>query len=213
CAEAYRKIRNTARYLISNLYDFDPDTDAVPVEALEPLDRWALALAGEMTRRLVKAYEDYEFHLVYHHVVNFCATTLSAFYLDIAKDRLYASRAGSPARRAAQTAMNRIGRVLATLLAPVLPFTSDEIWLALPGKKEESVHYARFETLDDLPEGSMPRDSWERLTRLREEVALMLEDARRDKQIGSSLEAAIALHGTSDLLCDRERTGLTGAEL
>jgi len=109
--------------------------------------------------------------------------------------------------------MNRIGRTLATLLAPVLPFTSDEIWLALPGKKEESVHYARFETLDDLPEGSTPRDSWERLTRLREEVALMLEDARRDKQIGSSLEAAIALQATPDLQADRDRTGLTGAEL
>ncbi|HEY1252948.1 MAG TPA: isoleucine--tRNA ligase [Thermoanaerobaculia bacterium] len=213
CAEAYRKIRNTARYLISNLYDFDPAEHAVPAESLAPLDRWVLALAAELAGRIVRAYEAYEFHLVYHHVVNFCATTLSAFYLDIIKDRLYASRADSPARRAAQTAMNRIGRVLATLLAPVLPFTSDEIWLALPGKKEESVHFARFETLDDLPEISTPRDSWERLTRLREEVALMLEDARRDKQIGSSLEAAVALTGTPALREDRERTGLSGAEL
>jgi isoleucyl-tRNA synthetase len=214
CAEAYRKVRNTARYLISNLYDFDPATDAVPADLLEPLDRWALALAGELSRRLVKAYEDYEFHLVYHHVVNFCATTLSAFYLDILKDRLYASRADSRERRSAQTAMSRIGRVLATLLAPELPFTAEEVWQALPGKKEESVHYARFDTLGDVPDGAIPRESWERLTKLREEVSVLLEEARRDKTIGSSLEGAIALSGdASALQADRAATGTDGTGL
>jgi isoleucyl-tRNA synthetase len=214
CAEAYRKIRNTSRYLISNLYDFDPASDAVTFDALEPLDRWALALAREMALRLVKAYEDYEFHLVYHHVVNFCATTLSAFYLDILKDRLYASRADSRERRSAQTAMNRIGRVLATLLAPELPFTAEEVWQALPGKKEESVHYARFDTLDDAPDVAIPRESWERLTKLREEVSVLLEEARRDKTIGSSLEGAIALSGdASTLAADRAATGTDGPGL
>jgi isoleucyl-tRNA synthetase len=213
CAEAYRKIRNTARYLISNLYDFSPAEHALPPGSLAPLDRWALALTRELSQRVVKAYEAYEFHLVYHHVVNFCATTLSAFYLDILKDRLYASRADSPERRAAQTAMDRIGRTLATLIAPVLPFTSDEIWQALPGKKEESVHFARFETLDDVPEDSIPRDSWERLTKLREEVSVMLEEARRDKRIGSSLEAAVVLGANEALAADRGATGTAGPGL
>ena len=154
CADAYRKVRNTARYLISNLYDFDPDADGLPVERLEPLDRWALAQTRELSRRIVAAYESYEFHLVYHLLVNFCATTLSAFYCDILKDRLYASAAGSPERRSAQTALSRIARALASLAAPVLAFTADEIWSALPGKKEESVHLARFESLDDVPEDS-----------------------------------------------------------
>jgi isoleucyl-tRNA synthetase len=213
CAEGYRKIRNTARYLISNLYDFDPDRDAVPADALTPLDRYVLAQAAEVTRRIVKAYEDYEFHLVYHLLVNLCATTLSAFYLDIVKDRLYASRADAPQRRAAQTAMHRIGRAIATLVAPVLPFTSEEIWLALPGKKEESVHFARFETLEIVAENSIPREAWDRLTRLREEVAVMLEDARRDKRIGSSLEAAVVLGPSDALESDRRATGTAGPGL
>ena len=213
CAEGYRKIRNTARYLISNLYDFDPARDAAPADALTPLDRYVLAQTRDVARRIVKAYEDYEFHLVYHHLVNLCATTLSAFYLDILKDRLYASRADSPERRAAQTAMHRIGRAIATLVAPELPFTSDEIWQALPGKKEESVHFAGFETLDDVAEDSIPRDSWERLTRLRDEVSVMLEDARRDKRIGSSLEAAVVLGPDEALARDREATGTAGPGL
>jgi isoleucyl-tRNA synthetase len=214
CAEAYRKIRNTARYLISNLYDFDPAAHAVPFAELAPLDRWALAMTREMARRLVEAYEEYEFHLVYHHVVNFCATTLSAFYLDISKDRLYASRADSRERRAAQTAMSRIARVLAALLAPELPFTAEEIWQALPGKKEESVHYARFDTLDDVPDVAIPLESWERLTKLREEVSVLLEEARRNKTIGSSLEGAVALSGdTAALDADRAATGTEGPGL
>jgi isoleucyl-tRNA synthetase len=213
CAEGYRKIRNTARYLISNLYDFEPEKDAVPADALTPLDRYVLAETGEVARRIVKAYEAYEFHLVYHHLVNLCATTLSAFYLDIVKDRLYASRADAPERRAAQTAMHSIGRAIATLVAPVLPFTSEEVWQALPGKKEESVHFARFETLENVAEDSIPREAWDRLTRLREETAAMLEDARRDKRIGSSLEAAVVLGPSEALDRDREATGTSGAGL
>ena len=139
------------------------------------------------------AFDRYEFHLVYHALVDFTATTLSAFYLDILKDRLYASRAASLERRSAQTALHRIARAVATLAAPILPFTAEEIWKELPGPKEESVHLARFETLSDQPEGIPSREAWERLTQLREEAAVMLEQARREKQIGSSLEGAIVL--------------------
>ena len=213
CADAYRKVRNTARYLISNLYDFDPDADGVPVDRLEPLDRWALAQTRELSRRIVAAYGSYEFHLVYHLLVNFCATTLSAFYCDILKDRLYASAAGWPERRSAQTALSRIARTLATLAAPVLAFTADEIWIALPGKKEESVHLAGFESLDDVAEDSVPHDAWERLTKLREEAAVILEEARRDKVIGSSLEGAIALRSSDALEADRAATGTLGRGL
>jgi isoleucyl-tRNA synthetase len=213
CAEAYRKIRNTARYLLSNLYDFDPVADAVAFGELLPLDRRVLQQTREIARRVVRAYEQYEFHVVYHALLGFCATSLSAFYLDILKDRVYASAPDSRERRSAQTAMHRIARALATLAAPVLPFTAEEVWIALPGPKEESVHLARFDTLDDLPEPSAQGDAWDRLTRLREEVAVILEEARRDKVIGSSLEGAIALTENGPLDRDRAATGAEGAGL
>jgi len=213
CAEGYRKIRNTARYLISNLYDFRPEPDSVSAADLLPLDRWILGEAREVSGRVRQAYEAYEFHVVYHALVNFCATTLSAFYLDIVKDRLYASAPDSRERRSAQTAMDRIARSVATLAAPVLPFTSEEIWSALPDPKEESVHLARFETLDGAARDTTSSPAWERLTKLREEVAGVLEEARRDKVIGSSLEGAIALTASDDLDRDRAATGTQGPGL
>ena len=143
--------------------------------------------------------------------MTFCATTLSAFYCDILKDRLYASAASSSERRSAQTALWRIARALATAMAPVLPFTAEEIWQALPGKKEESVHLARFDGLNDVPTtDSVPEAAWERLTRLREEASVILEQARRDKIIGSSLEGAIALSRSEALDADRAATGTAG---
>ncbi len=164
-------------------------------------------------RRIHAAYETYEFHVIYHQLVNFCATTLSAFYCDILKDRLYASAASSPERRSAQTALHRIIRAVAAAAAPVLPFTAEEIWGQLPGKKEESVHLARFDGLDELPVDSVPEAAWERLTKLREEASVILEQARRDKVIGSSLEGAIALSSTEALEADRRATGTEGAGL
>jgi isoleucyl-tRNA synthetase len=213
CAEAYRKIRNTARYLLSNLYDFDPAGDSLALAELLPLDRRALSETRRAAQRIVEAYERFEFHAVYHTLVNLCGTTLSAFYLDILKDRLYASAPASRLRRSAQTALWRIARVIATLSATVIPFTAEEVWEALPGKKEESVHLARFESLDDVSADSGADEAWERLTRLREEVAAVLEEARRDKTIGSSLEGAIALQGSEALERDRAATGTEGAGL
>ncbi|HWZ87173.1 MAG TPA: isoleucine--tRNA ligase, partial [Thermoanaerobaculia bacterium] len=213
CGEAYRKVRNTARYLISNLYDFDPAADAVPAERLLPLDAWALKEARAAIGRIREGYERYDFHVVYHTLVAFCATTLSSFYLDILKDRLYASAASSPERRSAQTAIYRIARAIATAAAPVLVFTAEEIWAALPGKKEESVHLARFEALDGVREDAVPTAAWERLTQLREEAAVILEEARRDKTIGSSLEGAIALTRSAALETDRAAAGAGGPGL
>ena len=193
CAEAYRKIRNTARYLISNLYDFDPARDvragrAAP--AARPLGPGGGARRGGP--RCAEAYDHYEFHVVYHTLVNFCATTLSAFYLDIVKDRLYASlprpRASGGRRRRRSIGSPGPSRRWPPRSSPSRPRRSGR---SCPAPKEESVHLARFETLDDLP-GEVPSpEAWERLTQLREEVAVMLEEARREKLIGSSLEAAI----------------------
>ena len=211
--EAYRKVRNTARYLLSNLYDFDPVRDRVPLADLLSLDRWILGETRELSARVREAYETYQFHVVYHSLVNFCATTLSAFYLDIVKDRLYASAPDSRERRSAQTAMDRIARAIATLAAPVLPFTAEEIWSELPAPKEQSVHLARFETLDDVARDSESAPAWERLTKLREEVAAVLEEARREKVIGSSLEGAVVLTASEALEADRKATGTLGPGL
>ena len=213
CGEAYRKFRNTARYLLSNLYDFDPTRDSVGAADLLPLDRWILGQTRDLATRIRDAYETYQFHVVYHSLVNFCATTLSAFYCDIVKDRLYASAPGSRDRRSAQTAMHRVGRALATLSAPILPFTSEEIWTALPPPKEQSVHLSRFETLDDVARDTGSAPAWERLTKLREEVAAVLEQARREKVIGSSLEGAVALTPDETLESDRVATGTVGPGL
>jgi isoleucyl-tRNA synthetase len=212
-AEGYVKIRNTARYLISNLYDFDPAKDRLAFDELTDLDRWTLVQARAVAEKVRKAYDAYEFHVVYHSLLGFSASTLSAFYLDIVKDRIYASAPASAARRAAQTAFERIARMLATLLAPVLPFTAEEIWRALPGSQEQSVHLARFETLNDVPESSPAEDAWNRLSQLRKEVAVVLEEARRQKEIGSSLEGAIVLTGNEALTRDREATGTGGSAL
>ena len=213
CAEGYRKIRNTARYAVSNLYDFDEAADAVPAAELHPLDRFALAKTRETAERIAAAYARYEFHVVYHALLGLCATTLSAFYFDVLKDRLYASHPASPGRRSAQTALSRIGRTIATLAAPVVPFTAEEIWKALPRQPEESVHLARFETLGDLPGGIPSPEAWERLTQLRDEVGVLLEAARREKKIGSSLEAGVALAGAGLLSEDRAATGTAGGGL
>ncbi len=207
CAEAYRKIRNTARYLLANLYDFD-SSGALPVSQLLPLDRRVLRETRQLARRVVRAYEKYEFHVVYHSLVNFCTTTLSAFYLDILKDRLYASPAASRQRRSAQTALDRIARALATLCAPVLPFTAEEIWEGLPAPKEQSVHLERFSTLEDVPEDSASDPAWDRLAKLREEMAVLLEEARREKIIGSSLEGAIGLTESEALRRDLDAASL-----
>ncbi len=213
CAEAYRKIRNTARYLIGNLYDFDPARDPVPFSQLAELDQWALTQARGVADRVREAYERYEFHVIYHSLLNFSATTLSAFYLDVLKDRLYASAPASRERRSAQTAIHRIARMLATLCAPVLPFTAEEVWEALPGPKEESVHLARFETLDDAVADPAAGPAWDRLMKLREEVAVVLEAARKEKRIGSSLEAALAFDASEALERDRAATGMEGTGL
>jgi isoleucyl-tRNA synthetase len=193
--DAYRRIRNTIRYGLSNLYDYTPE-NAVPYDELEEVDQWALHKM-ELTRiRAVEAYAHYDFHVVYHSVLNFCTNELSSFYYDVLKDRLYTFAANSRERRAAQTVIAEITRNILQLFSPILAHTSDEAWLSLPEgvRTEESVHLTSFppERADHLLEGDT-LTNWDELLRIRGVVSKVLEDVRREKKIGSSLEAEVTL--------------------
>jgi isoleucyl-tRNA synthetase len=190
-AEAYRKVRNTIRYLLSNLGDFDPAKDALAEDALDELDRYALDRHRQVVARVLEAYDTCEFHVVYHQLVQYASADLSAFYLDVLKDRLYCDAAASPRRRSAQTVLHRMARDLALLLAPVLPFTADEAWEAVPGRSEASVHLALFPGREPADAALLER--WAVLLEVRAEVTKTLEEARAAKQIAASLEAAVVL--------------------
>jgi isoleucyl-tRNA synthetase len=194
-SEAYRKIRNTARYLLANLSDFEPDRDALPVDQLLDSDRWILSLAAEAFDRCRKAYEQYDFHIVYHRVLELCTVHLSALYLDISKDTMYCEAPGSRARRSAQTAMYQILQGIVGVMAPILSFTAEEIYEAMPGKKEASVHLTE---LPQLPQVGVDGPAWDRIIALREAASKVLERARAAQQIGQSLEADVTLHGNVD---------------
>ena len=197
-AEAYRKVRNTIRYLLSNLSDFDPAGDAVKEEALDELDRYALARHRQVVARVLDAYESYEFHLVYHQLVQYAAADLSSFYLDVLKDRLYCDAADGERRRSAQTVLHRVARDVCLLLAPVLPFTTDEAWPRVPGPPEPSVHMALFPPREKADDALLSR--WAGLLDTRGEVMKALEDARAAKRVAASLEAAVVLRGPAKAL-------------
>ncbi len=193
--EGYRRIRNTCRYLLGNLYDFDPKIHCVPREALLEIDRFTLHGLQKLTGRLLRAYERYEFHILFHALHNFCTVDLSAFYLDVLKDRIYTAGATSPERRAAQTAMYLILRSLTRLMAPVLSFTADEVWGYIPGNghEAESVHLVDFPKVDDTYTDEALAERWDRLLRVRDEALRVLEEARKGKVIGNALEAKVEL--------------------
>ncbi len=198
--ESFRRIRNTARFLIANLYDFDPQRHAVPDPGLLELDRWILARLRLLVDRCRKAYFDYEFHLVYHALNNFCSVDLSALYLDIAKDRLYCSPAAGAGRRSAQTALWRILDALVRLMAPILTFTAEEIWGYVPGPtpRAESVLLADFPLVAPLEGEEALLPAWDRLLAVREAVTKALEHARQEGRIGHSLDACVRLGFVSD---------------
>ena len=199
--EAYRRIRNTCRYLLGNLSDFDPQADPVPYGQMEELDRWALHQLQKLNQRVTTAYEDFEFHLVYHNLHNFCVLDLSAFYLDIIKDRLYTSPQKSLARRSAQTAMNEILEVLVRLMAPILSFTADEVWQYMKGDdRPQSVHADLFSSVDGALEDPELAARWEDIIAVRKEVTKALELARKEKAIGHPLDASVELGLSSELM-------------
>ena len=204
CAEIYRKLRNTFRFLLGNLNGFDPAAHAVATENLEPLDRYMLAKTRELTERILAWYEGFEFHRIYHAVNEFAIADLSAFYLDVLKDRMYTFAPSSAARRSAQTALWRITEALARLLAPILSFTMDEVWEYLPevAGREASVHLALFPT----PESIYPEDpttllaEWKQLFAVRDRALLVLEEARQEKRIGKALEAELEIAASGEQL-------------
>ena len=210
-SDAYRRIRNTARYILGNLHGFDPAADSVPDGDLLELDRWALSRLEELVGRVERSYEEYEFHVLYHAVHNFCSVDMSAFYLDVLKDRLYTAPKKSLARRSAQTAIYRILDALTRLIAPVLSFTADEIWVELPGEREESVHLAGFPRFETALLDAELESRYEKLLAVRSDVSKALELARNDKLIGHSLDARVILEapaGEWRQLLERHRDDL-----
>ena len=210
-ADAYRRLRNTARFLLSNLAGFDPVEHALPPEQMLMLDRWAVERARELQEEVVRAYEAYEFHHIYQKVHNFCAIDLSGFYLDVIKDRQYTTQADSVARRSTQTAMYLIAEALVRWLAPILSFTAEEIWLNLPGEREESVF---LETWYVLPEMFLPQEDadqqfgmayWQDVLAVRNAVKKELEKLRVAGDIGSSLDAEVDLYCDADWLARLSR--------
>jgi isoleucyl-tRNA synthetase len=190
--EAYRKLRNTCRILAGNLYDFDPARDSVPLDAMEEVDRYALARFAEAADRMIRAYDEYDFPTVFQLLNSVATVDLSAFYVDVTKDRMYTYGAKSPARRSGQTAMYLMADGLARLMAPIVPFTADELWRHLPGSRAESVHLERFPSV----EGLLNRDlleRWARLMAVRDQVNAAIEEQRKNKVIGNSLTAKVRL--------------------
>jgi isoleucyl-tRNA synthetase len=196
--DAYRRFRNTARFMLGNLYDFDPEKDLVPLGDREELDRLALSWMTQLTERVKRGYQEYEFHLVFHRLHQFCAVEMSAIYLDILKDRLYISGAQSPARRSAQSTLYELLVDLTRLMAPILSFTAEEIWGYLPGpRREDSVHLASFpEPRPGLPDEALLA-KYEFLLKVRDEVNRGLEEARKGKVLATAQEARVAL-GAAD---------------
>jgi isoleucyl-tRNA synthetase len=195
-ADSYRRLRNTARFLLANLNGFDPAMHLVPGDELLPLDRWAVDRAWRLQSEVRDAYQRFVFHLFYQKVHNFCAVDMGGFYLDVIKDRQYTTRADSHARRSAQTAMYHVLEAMVRWLAPVLSFTADEIWQHMPGGRVESVLLETwYEGLEPLPEDAeLDREFWEQVLELREAVARELERLRMAGGIGSSLDAEVDLY-------------------
>jgi isoleucyl-tRNA synthetase len=193
--ESYRKIRNTIRYLIGNLYDFDPEKDRVPLESLPEIDRYILSRFNVLREKILLAFENYEFHTFYHSFTNFCVVELSAFYLDILKDRVYTYPKKSQGRRAGQTTLYIILMGMVRLIAPILSFTAEEIWRYLPkgSAEEKSVHLSSFPDSADVEFGEELTRNWELLVQLKGEVSKASEASRRDKVIGHSLDSIIKL--------------------
>ncbi len=196
-SEGYRKIRNTARYILGNLSDFDPNTDMVDYKDMLEIDRWALMRLNDVVKKSLAAYDSYEYYVLYHAVHNFCVVDMSSFYLDIIKDRLYTEEANGLKRRSAQTAMYRILDTLARLLAPILAYTTEEIWSYLPhlaSHDTESVLFNRMPEYDAQLADDALAEKWDKVIAIRADVLKALEEARAEKVIGQSLAADVTVY-------------------
>jgi isoleucyl-tRNA synthetase len=202
-SDSYFKIRNTFRFALSNLFDFDPVRDALPASQLRELDAWMLRRTSALVAQCLAWYQSFEFHRVYHAILDYCTVDLSAFYFDVLKDRLYTFAPKNSSRRSAQTAVYRIANALVRLLAPILVFTSEEVWKFLPraGGDPESIHMALFTSAEELADAIDPARAkeWDQLYAVREEVLKALEPLRAAKTIAANLEARVTLSASGDL--------------
>lgn len=202
-SESYRKIRNTARYILGNVYDFNPDTDSVPVNELMPMDKWAIVKLNELIAKVKQAYDNYEFHQVYHSIRNFCVIDMSNFYLDVLKDRLYTEKSDSKSRKAAQTAIYIILNAMTRMISPILAYTSDEIWKYMPHSSNENAENVIFNEMPNQVEIETDADFmsfWDEIHQLRDDVKKSLEVLIKDKTIKSSLEAKVTLKASGEKL-------------
>jgi len=206
-SEAYRKLRNTFRYALGNLADFDPGKDAVEAPDLAGLDQWILTRAERLVRDCRAWFEEFAFHRVYRAIYDFTTVDLSAIYFDVLKDRLYTTAPGSQARRSAQTALYRIAWALVRLVAPLISYTAEEVWqhFPKPAGAPESVHLALFPEPEELTVGLTDEQrggaaNWDRLMPVRDAVLKSLEAARQEKRIGAPLEARVRLRADGGLL-------------
>ena len=196
-SEAYRKIRNTARIIMANLGDFNPDTDLVDVKDMYEIDKWILAACNDLTKTVRRAYDDFEFHIVYHEICNFCTVNLSKLYIDITKDRVYVGKKDGHARRSAQSAMYLVLNSLTRLLSPLIVFTAEEIWQAMPHAKSdvrESVFLNQMPSFDEALCFPEITERWNKQFALRDDVMKALELARAEKLIGKSLDAKLTIY-------------------
>lgn len=202
-SEAYRKIRNTARFILGCINDFDPDKDSVSLDELEPIDKWALSRLDELNKKVRESYEKFEYHIIFHAVHNFCVVDMSNFYLDVLKDRLYVEKADSKTRRAAQTAIYKILDSLTLMLAPIITFTADEIWQFMPhdsSRNTEHIVLNEYPALTGVEVDGDFTTKWERLHAVRDDVKKAVENARKEKVIGASLDAEIELFADGEML-------------
>ncbi|MCX7883435.1 MAG: isoleucine--tRNA ligase [Caloramator sp.] len=200
-SEVYRKIRNTARYIMGNLYDFNPDTDMVKYEDMNELDKWALLKLQHLIKEVTEAYDNYEFHIMYHAIHNFCVVDMSNFYLDIIKDRLYTFKADSKERRAAQSVIYDILKALVKMISPILSFTAEEIWSSMPhdaSDKYESVLLSNWPSVSEKYVDKELENRWDNILNIRTEVSKALEIARANKTIGHSLNAKVDIYAKGE---------------
>ena len=200
-SDTYLKIRNTSRYILGNLAGFDPN-NCVPFEELCEIDKWALSRLNTLLKRCIEAYDKYEFYTVVHSVHNFCVVDMSNFYLDVIKDRLYCDGVDSASRRGAQTVIYKILDTLVRILCPILAFTSDEIWKAMPhedGVRLENAMLNDIPKVDEKVLDTVLEQKWERVQALRDRVNRSLEEARAAKEIGKSLEAKVTISANGEI--------------
>ncbi|RLV61432.1 isoleucine--tRNA ligase [Parashewanella curva] len=201
-ADAYRRIRNTGRFLLANLSGFNPETDMVDVKDMVALDRWVVRRAHALQEEILAAYDEYHFHVVTQKLMQFCSVELGSFYLDIIKDRQYTAKTEGHARRSCQSALYLISEALVRWIAPILSFTADEIWQLLPGERDKYVFTQHwYDGLESVvTESDLSDEYWQQLLTVRNEVNRVLEQARRDKTIGGSLEAEVTLFASDELI-------------